>query len=315
MALPYVLEGLAGAEVAWAEYQRAAERLNGRIGDLDMMLAELESSDPAILVDAVGFSQDTLFGVDWTTWLSDAESRQMVARIQRLDRAARSLRARREHLEILSVVDAEQQRRILDAARRLDSEAIPERVRAMSNRTARLGETLAALLESPPYDATLREFATAHEAALLERLDAIESHASQLGDNAGVSARVDRLRGSLWYRIHDDLPLRLRRYQARVEKLEDSLASASERMRRIEDAALVLKEARGSGARIVALSARIEKLLVEAQSALTYTGGQLIARLARGIRQEMEALELQVVDVRLAMARVGDSRLVAKEMP
>jgi hypothetical protein len=90
-----------------------------------------------------------------------------------------------------------------------------------------------------------------------------------------------------------------------------SIAESRDRTRRIELSASVLGKSESVGGRIASLSQRTDQLMANSEQVLGQTGTALLAQIGKGIRVEMVGIEQQLVDVRLAMARIGDARLLA----
>jgi hypothetical protein len=75
--------------------------------------------------------------------------------------------------------------------------------------------------------------------------------------------------------------------------------------------ASVLGKSESVGGRIAALSERTDQLMANSKQVLGQTGTALLAQIEKGIRVELSGIEQQRVDVRLALARIGDARLLA----
>lgn len=326
VAYPYSLEQLNGPINALPAYEAAVIRLTERKHQLEAYvreLASLDNSDAALALGVWQLSgqapglittlQDVLGHDDWTNWLADRESQQLVGQVVRLDRALTSLRQRRRDMEILLAVDREQQRRIAYIAGRAHTGAHQERIAALHEEIQRQERELAAGRSSPAFDDHILSFANEQEKSMLLELEQMSSVVSKGSEKADEASRIARLKGLVLFRLFDDLPVRIREREAELDQLHQSVASAQGQLDRINIAEAGLGSATSVSGRIAQLSVRTDDYLARTELALRDSGSLLMAKLQAGIETELASIEEQRVYVNLAIARISDQRLLTAE--
>jgi hypothetical protein len=321
VSLPYALEQVRGSDQAYASYKQAALRLDERSETLEELLHKLGDTDPGEFVNSLRLDQaeQTQFTEitaaldhgDWANWLASEYSQRLVNTWRRVSGALDQLAVRRQDLKILLVVDKQQQLRIRNAALSIKEEGYGPKINDVEFRLDQLAEHLSQLTQQTDLGEALLILATADEIDTLNTLRQVSDRAIALNANDQILTRIDRLRGFVLYRIHDDLPVRVRKRQVRVSQMRRSIAESRDRSRRIKLSASVLGKSESVGGRITALSERTDQLLASSKQVLGQTGKALLAQIEKGIRVELSGIEQQRVDVRLAMARIGDARLLA----
>ncbi|MFT6436637.1 MAG: hypothetical protein ACJAVI_004707 [Candidatus Azotimanducaceae bacterium] len=63
--------------------------------------------------------------------------------------------------------------------------------------------------------------------------------------------------------------------------------------------------------RIASLSNRADQFIAQTEVVLELTGSALIAFVSDGVREELAGLDQQLVYLQLAMARIGDEKILA----
>jgi hypothetical protein len=326
VSLPYALEQVRGSDQAYVSYQQAALRLDERSEMLEQLLHKLRDTNPGEFVNSLNIAKDdqtqfpeiaTALGHgDWANWLASEYSQRLVNTWRRVSGALDQLAERQQDLKILMVVDGQQQLRIRNAALTIVKEDYGPKTNDVELRLDHIAEKLLQLTEQTDPQRTdlgeaLLTLATADEVDTLNTLQQMSDRANRLNADVQILTRINRLRGLMLYRIHDDLPVRVRKRQVRVSQMRRSIAESRDRTRRIRLSASVLGKSESVGGRITLLSNRTNQLMANSEQVLGHTGTALLAQIEKGIRVEMVGIEQQLVDVRLAMARIGDARLLA----
>ena len=321
VSLPYALEQVRGSDRAYASYEQAALRLDERSETLEELLYKLGDTDPGEFVDSLRVVKDeqtqlteiiaALGHGDWANWLASEYSQRLVNTWRRVSGALDQLANRRQDLDILLAVDKQQQLRIRNAALMLREEGYGPKINDVELRLDQLAGNLLQLAQQTDLGEALLALATEDEIETLNTLQQVSDRAIRLNANDEVLTRISRLRGLVLYHIHDDLPVRVRKRQVRVSQMRRSIAESRDRTRRIKLSASVLGKSESVGGRIAALSERTDQLMVNSKQVLGQTGTALLAQIEKGIRVELSGIEQQRVDVRLALARIGDARLLA----
>jgi hypothetical protein len=324
VALPFCLERLDEPMKALAIYREAQSEIAARMVSLGEFADRL--ADPAeqqrllkALATASGeVTRTTLMEFDrelshreWLYWLSDDTAQDMIAAWRRFTEANENLTRRRDDMDILLEVDAEQQRRIHGAASTLERGHYLDKMNAISAHLEALQRRVSAMISGPSIDPGVMELATAEEREILAQVDAMRARARSLGGGVDLMARLDRVQGVILWQIAEDVPERARALGAEAERLGRLVAESRKRAARIVQAANALGTPDSVSGRIVALSDRIDNLLFDTKRALDWTGATLIARIQQGLRHEMAWLDQHLTYTRLAVARIGDAQLVA----
>lgn len=323
-ALPYSIEKAGNINVAYSAYTSANAQLTARQTALTTISRRIGRIDPVNLAHALRHPSDPdargtltllqtgLKNSDWANWLADAQSQATAARVERLHNNVQQLRQRRKNLDILLGVDAEQQRRIHDAATRLAQNNDQARLDAIHKRLDAAEASLRKFAAQPPFDKQLTEFATPMERQQLTQINALMARAERTGASPAVDARIATLRNLVLYRIYDNLPVRIRARQRANETVQASLDTAQSRIDRIKRTSQSVGTTGSVSSRIGLLSVRTDALLVKSEHALDASGKQLIARLRAGVTGESEDIGRQLVYVHLAMARMTDTRMLTQ---
>lgn len=329
VALPYCLERLDETDKALAVYRQSQSQIAARMVSLgefadrlakpeeqQRLLAALSGSDSDATRDTLVEFDQALANREWLYWLSDGTAQDMIAAWRRFKDANRDLTHRRADMQILLEVDAEQQRRIHDAAQTLERGRYFDQMRASARELRLLEQRVQALIDGPSVGPQVLQLATPKEREILDKVAAIRRRARQIGGGPDMMERLDRVEGVVRWQIAEDVPDRARKLGAEGERLLQLLAQSRDRGRRIEQAAGAIGEPQSVSGRILAMSDRIDSLLFDTQRALDWTSRTLIARINQGIRYEMAWLDQNLTYTRLAVARIGDARLVARaEVP
>ncbi len=329
VALPYCLERLNEPNKALAVYREAQSAIAARmvsLGQFSDRLAEPEEQQR--LLQALATTRDevtrkTLLEFDkvlshreWLYWLSDDTAQDMIAAWRRFTDANEDLTLRRDDMEILLELDAEQQRRMHNAARTLERGRYFDRLRRSARELRALQRRVDAMIAGPYIGPEVLQLATVDEQEMLQQVAAIRRRARQIGGGIDMMARLDRVEGVILWQIGDAVPDRAGRLGAEASRLLQLVAQARDRAARIINAANAIGTPESVSGRILAMSDRIDSLLFDTQRALGWTSQTLIARIHRGLSHEMAWLDQHLTYTRLAVARIGDAQLVASaEVP
>jgi len=336
VGLPYALEKIYGSERASGEYYEATQRLLERKTTLTNLRAQLESSpvnglveialnpeapetvdsgdrlanDPqaTFLIEKIGHS-------DWIGWMTSAKSQRLAAGWQSLNLQVKSLKVRREDLARLLEVDAEQKRRNRIAADLLVAAGHLNKLAQQRTGAETLISELDRVLEIPIGNVTTRaemfQLATEAELEELRYLGELGTRARELGAGDDVRQRIARLEGLFLYNIQNELPARVQQYRARAVEFLSTLKDMEARSQRIQLASDNTEIHGRYSDRIAALEHRTNSLIARSEDSLLSTGNALIAEVTRGVSEELAGLDQQLVYLKLAMARIGDKRILA----
>jgi hypothetical protein len=321
VSLPFALEQVRGSDQAYSSYKQAALRLDERTEMLERLLQKLEVTDPGEFINSLRVDKRdqaqitqiiaTLGHGDWANWLASEYSQRLVNTWRRVSGALDQLMKRRDDLDILLAIDKQQQFRIRNAALTIREQGYEPKINDVELRLNQLNSNLSQLAQQTDLGEALLSLATADEIDTLNTLRQLSDRAIRLNANDQILTRISRLRGLVLYGIHDDLPVRVRKRQVRVSQMRQSIAASRNRTQRIKLSASVLGRSESVGGRIASLSMRTEQLMANSKQVLGQTGTALMAQIENGIRVELGDIERQQVDVRLAIARIGDARLLA----
>ena len=324
VALPYCLERLNETGQALAVYRDTQSEIAARmvsLGEFSDRLAAPEEQQR--LLQALAATRDdvtrktllefdeTLSHREWLYWLSDDTAQDMIAAWRRFTEANDNLTRRRDDMEILLDVDAEQQRRMYDAARTLERGRYFDRLRRSARELRGLQRRVSSMIAGPSIGPEVRQLATTEEREILSQVATIRRRARQIGGDIDMMARLDRIEGVILWQIGEAVPDRARRLGAEVERLLQLVAQSRDRAARIISAANAIGTPESISGRILAAADRIDTLLFDTKRALDWTGQTLIARIHQGLRHEMAWLDQHLTYTRLAVARIGDAGLLA----
>ncbi|XOV86617.1 MAG: hypothetical protein ACFHX7_16810 [Pseudomonadota bacterium] len=321
VGLAYAIELSSGQAPAFLAYREAARRLMDRSEQLALAREQIKHVSPMQLAHAL-VERDTepeliaslsdMFGHDdWSRWLVSEDTIDLALRLRRFGLAEARLQQHQQDLGILLGVDAERQSQIRDNAMRL---ARHDYLKQLAQQRCSLAAQQAMLDAARRGESSPVEFATQSERRLLARLDQLKETLDRFPSRDRSHQRLARLKGRVTYTIADSLPVRIRQQEARLEVLLADLAKAEGRAQRVLVAAHELGEAGSVSQRINLLSDRTSRLLESTRHAVEGTGQLLIAGLLQGLEREAAAIEGEVTYARLAMARLGDARLLAAEV-
>ncbi len=310
-ALPWFVERAEGGRTALGMYADAAARLEQRIARLNAM----PSVDVATIVGAVAGDVAALQEIDrrlgdrsWFTALTSDAVHDAAERWLRLRRASTRLSRRRDNLDALLAVGEAQSLRFARSRDRLQ-ETSPGR--SLNQVETAVGEVMDALAESPPFGDGLRVYANEEEQDLLDRIDALLQRSLELPDAVLLRARIARTRHVVLYRIHADLPARMQHRRRRAESLLVRVTDLRTRLQRVEEAMTHYRTDAGLPARIDRLISRTERMSLAVAEALDVTGEGLLAAVGRNRDMQIATMSSLLLQVELAMARIGDELLLA----
>jgi flagellar motility protein MotE (MotC chaperone) len=154
-------------------------------------------------------------------------------------------------------------------------------------------------------------FATAQERDILEELFALKRAAHQVEGEEGptLKARIERLIGTRFWEIADDLPARRWALQREVQGIERELTDLDQRLRVVAEAestyvATVIP-------RLENFRRRSESLLATINTAMGAREQQIATLLRNRLRDETEQIGQYLFFTRVAIAEVSDQLIAA----
>lgn len=348
VGLPFALEKIHGSQEASGEYYQSARRLSNRTEYLTRLLSQLESSSADQLVNVAlsrrsssepllaeneagkevekdadeenesGEDNEQLEGIghsDWFRWISSTKSQALATGWKSLNLYVEAMKQRREDMAILLEVDTEQKRRNEVAAETLTNRGHSETLMRIETSTTALIDSLDAMLllqtqdASPAFD--VMQVATQPELDELRYIAQLKDRANLLGADENTFKRIARLEGLFHYRIQNELSVRVQQHRADLQVLLGSRRLMQEKAQRIQLASDSAQFHDRHTDRIAGLSDRADKFILHAEGVLEETGNKLIAVVSDGVREELAGLDQQLVYLQLAMARIGDEKILA----
>jgi hypothetical protein len=132
-----------------------------------------------------------------------------------------------------------------------------------------------------------------------------------LGADNNTFRRIKRLKGVFFYRIQNELSVRVQQHRTDLQSLAASQGLMLEKAQRIQLASASAEFHGRHTQRIANLSHRTDQFIAQTEFVLEETGSALIAVVSDGVREELAGLDQQLVYLQLAMARIGDEKILA----
>ncbi len=321
-ALAFSLGKARGDEVAFTAYQQGLDKIKARqvrLAALKQNLSDMQVSEflSGVLGKELTLAQtlgDEMGHDAWAQWLASEAVQQTARQWQRLSDTYHELVEKRRNLNVLLLVDAEQQREKRRLKESVQQNGFEQRLAVLSERLGALNRSVTPVfnLEDP---GSLLPYATAEEQATIERLQHLSSTVTilqrkhqKLATNP-LQDRLLRLQGKVMFGIWQDLPIRLRQRQVRLQDQQAQLAVAKQRVNRIQQAEENTWASAGVSQRMLDLSSRTDRLLYLADNALHTSTTSLIAGLEDRIDADNTRLSQQLVAMGYDLARLTDARL------
>jgi hypothetical protein len=330
LALPASLERLASPAHALSRYQDAERVFADRLAALDV--AAERARDPgwvrellAAFATANGATPESLaaldagLGVDgWLEWLAQESVHQLLSEWRELAGMADWLTGLPGHLEALEQVTAERRRRSAAAREVLHAQALTRRRTETAEQLAALEADLGALTQTParPDADWMRRLADPDERRLIDRLTDmaafVDAHASP-AERARLTARIERLRGLVFWQIADDRSVRLQALNRQITEVRALLTDTDARIERLSLAEH--RFAAGVEADFHALGGRARTVAAQVDAAMRGRERALAEALERGVEQDRARTRQYLLATRVAIARTSDRLAAAGAAP
>lgn len=324
LGFPMSLERLASREMALTQYRAAEQSFELRLA----LLTDLndQADDPAwvrsllMVFSAPGRGEDRMSDLvsrwreqlghtDWLEWLATEDTHQVLLEWRELLTMRDWLTNLPEELGAMDQVAAEQRRRGAEARHLLEDEALLEHRDGLQAHLAQQKQVLDALASSPAERSLdwMGQLATEEERELLTELTAMRALVSAQmngADRVEWLGRIDRLEGSVFWRIADDRASRIRELSRRYGETLALLDDVDARITRVANAEAEF--AAGVEADFMAFTERAGLITADVSRALNAREVALASELRRGIAREMREVQQYLLVTRIGIARATD---------
>jgi len=327
LGFPLSLENMERQDLALAHYRSAEQSFSARAVKLDELSKQVEDKQwvrELLGVFAQGRSdpeklnewQEQLGHTDWLEWLSAESVDSLVAQWRELRNTSDWLQALPEDLATYETLAEEQRRRAIAVKAALSEDGLSAKHRALvAQIDQKLGEleALRAHEISPEADFLLA-LASPQQEKRLARLESMYTVASHLNAEAARQwhARLDRLRGVVFWDIADSSPVVLQQMRQAIAEVEELSASMLAQTNRLQAAEAGLEA--GLLADFSGFEQRAGALAVRVSQALEVREEQLALELKRGMQRESEQVQQYLLTARIAIARTLDQYAVIDEV-
>ena len=323
LGFPVSLERLASQEMALLKYREAARGFEARLAKLDELSTQAEDpewvrglllafsapdQDPEQLGDLMDRWRAQLDHTDWLEWLASENVHELLMQWRELLDMQDWLDRLPKRLDAYAEVAAEQHRRSASARELLYHQQLLDQRAALRGQIAVLDERLAALRVARPVPdaAWMNLLADAEQQQLLAELEAMQALAqTHLGvDQAKWLARIERLRGVVFWQLVDASSVRIRELEKQLAVNQALLADVDERVARVQNA-----EQQFAGTVAVdfeRFSQRAEVIAAQVDSALVSRESMLAQEIRRGMQREKREVKEYLLVARIAIARATD---------
>lgn len=337
LGLPVSLERLASPAHALDRYRQAEQVFASRLVVLES--AEARARDPA-WVDALldifaegdeterarrlSVFDDSLGEETWLSWLAAEDVHRIMVEWRELNGMAEWLTGLPQRIAAFEEVTAERARRTAAAgamldAQKADGEAVQaaasllERRAGLADQVAGLESDLAALAQRParPDADWMAPLASSAERELLDELGIMTELIPLMPerDRGRYQARLDRLRGLLFWDIADSRSERQRVLEKRLRESRVLLADVDARIERLARARD--RFAAGTQTDFLLLRARADDVGQRVAAALDSRRRVIADALERGLEREMNQTRQYLLTARIAIARATDQLAAA----
>jgi hypothetical protein len=331
LAFPMSLEQLASREMALAQYRAAEQSFESRLALLDdlrtqaedphwvknlLMVFSAPERDDDRMTDLVARWQEQLGHTDWLEWLATEETHQVLMEWRELLTMRDWLTALPQELGAFEEVAAERRRRGAQAKALLVDESLLEHRQTLEENIVARKAVLDELTQSPAEFSFgwMSKLATAEERTLLEELDHMHTLVSahmEGRDRAKWLARIDRLKGTVFWQIADDRSGRIRQLGKQHSENLALLADVDARIARVANAEAEF--AAGVETDYLAFADRADVLTSDVARALNAREVALAGELRRGMAREMKEIQQYLLVTRIGIARATDELAMGAE--
>jgi tetratricopeptide (TPR) repeat protein len=324
LKFPLSLEHMASRETALEYYRDAeadfAERLQyvndmaSNIGNREWLRTTLAvfsapQKNASSVDEMMNVWQIRLGHTDWLEWLSGEAVHEVLREWRELEDRRVWLEGLPERLEILEEVAEELQHRRGRVNDALSEHGLGSRLASLQTRIGETTERIASISASEPSfeDQWMYTLADPDQRALLNDLrskrDLIRTGMAE-ADQERYLARLDRIRGLVFWEITQQRAGRLRALQKSLAELEATARDAQTQITRLSDAEGVF--ASGVQTDFYGFVDRAQAMTMRIARAQSVREERLAIELKRGMQKETHALEQYLLATRIAIARASD---------
>lgn len=327
IGFPLSLENMQRQDLALTHYRAAETSFAARAVKLDELAQQADDVAwvrDLLSVFAEGRSnpellerwQEQLGHTDWLEWLSAESVDSLLSQWRDLRDTRNWLAALPQDLATYEQLAAEQRRRAKAVKVALANDGLTAEHAALE---AKIDERLAhleALKASAvaPNGKWMGELASPAQRTRLERLEKMYAFSDRLDEEAAAKwrARLDRLRGVVFWDIADSSPVVLQQMRSAIAEVEQLSVSMQQQTARLEAAEAGLQA--GVLADFSAFSNRAAGLVARVDDALLRREEKLAVEIKRGMQREAEQVQQYLLTARIAIARTLDQYAVIDEV-
>lgn len=323
----------ASTDLALQQYKRAEESFSHRhasltaltnaasdpswvTGLLEVFARPLQLDEDGKITEAQQFEMQALMQnwekqlghTDWLEWLATDSVHQALVQWRDLGEMQTWLGGMQERMNALSEVAVEQQSRSERARGMLVDDGLLEMRTALEAQTVALKERLGELAATEPAltNEWMYPLANSEERELLSDLARMESLLVHMkpADQAKWSARIDRLKGVVFYEVVAEQKKRERVLNKELKALQAELASIDDKIARVT--AAEEQFVAGVGADFTLFQSRADDLLAQVNLARSSREELLAGEIRSRMQDEMQTIEKYLLVTRIAIARATD---------
>jgi hypothetical protein len=331
LAFPMSLEQLASRAMALAQYRKAEESFESRLALLTELRTRAENPnwvknlllvfsaperDDERMADLVVRWREQLGHTDWLEWLATEDTHQVLMEWRELLAMRDWLTALPQELGAFEQVAGERRRRSAEARSLLEDEALLASRAALEQQIAEQKIALDTLNRSGAILSMdwMGKLATPEERVVLDELAGMRELVSNHMDGKDRTkwlGRIDRLKGTVFWRIADDRSDRTRKLVKAHAKNMAMLADVDTRISRVASAESEF--AAGVETDFLAFTDRADVLTADVARALDAREVALARELRRGMTREMKEVQQYLLVTRIGIARATDELAMGAE--
>lgn len=329
LGFPVSLEKLASQDMALVQYRAAERSFENRL----TVLTDLNSQadDPVwvrglLLVfsspdrDAERMNQimdrweQQLGHTDWIEWLATEDTHEVLLEWRELLGMQDWLDQLPEKLSAFDEVASEQRRRAEQARVLLHDEQLLNNRGALSEQIKAQAEELSELRSSTPERsaAWMRRLANADERELIDQLadmEALVREGMKPSEQQRWLARMDRLKGVLFWQLVENSASRIRQLERGVRDNRQVLADVDGRITEVQNAEAEFSA--GVETDFLLFTDRANNISAQVNRARENREIALAAELKRGMQREMREVQQYLLVTRIAIARATDQLAIS----
>jgi hypothetical protein len=329
LGFPVSLEKLASQDMALVQYRAAERSFENRL----TVLTDLNSQadDPVwvrglLLVfsspdrDAERMNQimdrweQQLGHTDWIEWLATEDTHEVLLEWRELLGMQDWLDQLPEKLSAFDEVATEQRRRAEQARVLLHDEQLLNNRGALSEQIKAQAEELSELRSSTPERsaAWMRRLANADERELIDQLadmEALVRKGMKPSEQQRWLARMDRLKGVLFWQLVENSASRIRQLERGVRDNRQILADVDGRITEVQNAEAEFSA--GVETDFLLFTDRANNISAQVNRARENREIALAAELKRGMQREMREVQQYLLVTRIAIARATDQLAIS----